>query len=123
MDEIKFRCPECTQKIAVASTAKGVKIDCPTCHSRLVIPPSGDAPVEVLIKRQLAVIGGDSDAVYAELKVAQSAAEKAAAESQRLSAELEQLRNESAKANDHARAELMALQLTCDSLSEEAAAA
>lgn len=123
MDEIKFRCPECTQKIAVAATAKGVKIDCPTCHSRLVIPPSGDAPVEVLIKRKLAVVGGDSDAVYEELKKAQSASEKAAAENQRLSAELDQLRNESAKAREHAKADLMALQLTCDSLSEDAAAA
>ena len=123
MDEIKFRCPECTQKIAVAATAKGVKIDCPTCHSRLVIPASADAPVEVLVQRRLAVEGGDSDAVYAELKKVQSAAEKAAAENQRLSAELGQSRGESAKAGEQAKAELMALELTCDSLREEAEAA
>ena len=86
MAEIKFRCPECTQKIAVAESAAGVKIDCPTCHSRLVIPRSAIMPVEVLIKRKLAIIGGSADAVYMELQKAEVQAEKAADEIKRLRA-------------------------------------
>ena len=85
MAEIKFRCPECTQKIAVEASAAGVKIDCPTCHSRLVIPNSETGPVEVLVRRNLAIVGGSSDAVYAELQKAQAKAEKAVEELNQLS--------------------------------------
>src|ERR1043166_4101053 len=87
MAEIKFRCPQCTQKIAVAASAAGVKIDCPTCHSRLVIPRSEIAPVEVLIRRKLAIVGGSADAVYQELQKMEVQAEKAAEELKRVRAE------------------------------------
>ncbi|MEQ1853912.1 MAG: hypothetical protein ABMA01_20265 [Chthoniobacteraceae bacterium] len=87
MAEIKFRCPECSQKIAVGASAAGVKIDCPTCHSRRVIPRSELAPVEVVIKRKLAIVGGSADAVYSELQKVQAAADKAEEELKRLRAE------------------------------------
>ncbi len=102
MAEIKFRCPECTQKIAVAESAAGVKIDCPTCHSRLVIPRSVHLPVEVLIRRKLAIVGGSADAVYAELQKAEVHAEKSADE-------LKKLRGENAAAGRKLREENDAL--------------
>lgn len=84
MAEIKFRCPECTQKIAVEASAVGVKIDCPTCHSGLVIPQSDKVPVEVLTKRKLAILGGSADAMYADLQKAQTEAAKATEELKQL---------------------------------------
>jgi DNA-directed RNA polymerase subunit RPC12/RpoP len=35
---IKFRCPRCSQKIAVDDEGAGVEIRCPTCEERLIIP-------------------------------------------------------------------------------------
>ena len=114
MAEIKFRCPECTQKIAVAESAAGVKIDCPTCHSRLVIPRSEIAPVEVLIRRKLAIVGGSADAVYQELQKMEAQAEKAADE-------LKQVRAESAATAQKARLDLEALLSVRETLETEIA--
>jgi DNA-directed RNA polymerase subunit RPC12/RpoP len=36
---IKFRCPRCTQKIAVNDEGVGVDISCPTCTEKIVVPP------------------------------------------------------------------------------------
>ena len=112
MADIKFRCPECTQKIAVAESAAGVKIDCPTCHSRLVIPRSVLLPVEVLIKRKLAIVGGSADAVYAELQKAEVRAEKAADE-------IKQLRAENAAAGQKSREENAGLLVARGALQSE----
>ena len=112
MAEIKFRCPECGQKIAVSASAVGVKIDCPTCHSRLVIPRSELAPVEVLVKRRLAIVGGSADAVYSELQKAQTAAERAADE-------LARVRSEHAKTAAQAQTAAAALQSERDALASE----
>lgn len=115
MAEIKFRCPECTQKIAVEASAAGVKIDCPTCHSRLVIPNSETGPVEVLVRRKLAIVGGSSDAVYAELQKAQAKAEKAVEE-------LNQLREKHTSALQDAQKEKETLTAAHKALEDEAAA-
>jgi len=114
MADIKFRCPECTQKIAVIETAVGAKIDCPTCHSRLVIPRSATAPVEVLVARKLAIVGGTADAVYAELQKAQEQAEHAADE-------IKRLRADSVTAAQGAQAKLAAITAARDSLTAEVA--
>ena len=112
MADIKFRCPECEQKIAVDASAAGVKIDCPTCHSRLVIPRSELAPVEVLVKRKLAIVGGSADAVYSELQKAQAQAEKAADE-------IKELRAQQATAAMEARKDVEALLAARESQEEE----
>ena len=80
MADIKFRCPECNQKIAVEASAAGVKIDCPTCHSQLVIPKTATDPVTVTVKRKLAIVGGSVDEMYAELQKAQAEAARAVEE-------------------------------------------
>ena len=67
MPDIKFRCPECSQKIVVDSSAVGVRIDCPLCRSTLVIPATEWAPVTVAVRRELAVLAGSADALYTEL--------------------------------------------------------
>src|SRR5688572_5957481 len=36
MADIKFLCPECSQKIAVDAAAVGVRVNCPACHSTLI---------------------------------------------------------------------------------------
>ena len=115
MAEIKFRCPECTQKIAVEASAAGVKIDCPTCHSRLVIPNSETGPVEVLVRRNLAIVGGSSDAVYAELQKVQAKAEKAVEE-------LNQLSEKHTSALQDAQKEKETLTAAHKALEDEAAA-
>lgn len=56
MSEIKFRCGECEQKIAVDAAAAGVQIDCPYCKSGLVIPASADAEVVMVTRRKMAVL-------------------------------------------------------------------
>ncbi len=37
---IKFRCPNCTQKIAVNDEGVDAAIDCPTCAVPIVVPPA-----------------------------------------------------------------------------------
>ena len=115
MADLKFRCPECTQKIAVNASAAGVKIDCPTCHSRLVIPRTETSPVEVLVKRKLAIVGGSADEVYAELQKAQVQAEKATDELEKLKARHTAELQEAKKVAD-------ALQVTHAALEKEGAA-
>ena len=73
MPDIKFHCPECSQKIGVDETAAGLSIDCPTCRSSLVIPVSSAAPVAVTVRRKLAVLAGSADSAYAELERRQKA--------------------------------------------------
>jgi chromosome segregation ATPase len=116
MSEIRFRCPECTQKIAVDASAAGVKIDCPTCQSRLVIPRSDDAPVEVLAKRKLVIAGDAADAVHEELQKAQTLAEKA-------THELQRVRAESAKTAQESRKEVEALREQLNKAQTDLAAA
>lgn len=43
--EFKFDCPKCGQHILVSSDWMGLRISCPSCQSRIVIPsaPSGDS--------------------------------------------------------------------------------
>jgi len=50
MPDLKFRCPECTQKIAVDIAAAGLRVDCPACMSTVIIPASAEAPVQVVSK-------------------------------------------------------------------------
>ncbi|MES2569079.1 MAG: hypothetical protein V4710_03375, partial [Verrucomicrobiota bacterium] len=52
MDEIKFYCPECRQKIAVLKSDAGRQMDCPICRATVVIPSSADATVEVVTARK-----------------------------------------------------------------------
>ena len=112
MAEIKFRCPECSQKIAVRASAAGLRIDCPACHSRIVIPRSELAPVEVLVKRRLTVLGESAETIYAELQKAQAASERAADE-------LARVRLEEGKAVAQAKADTVQLQSEHDSLASE----
>ena len=55
---IKFRCPRCTQKIAVNDEGAGVEISCPTCTEKIVVPPQSTPefqPVtEILCPRAVA---------------------------------------------------------------------
>ena len=112
MPDIKFRCPECSQKIVVDSSATGVRVDCPMCRSTLVIPATEWSTVTVAVRRELAVLAGSADALYAELEkrkaeldaaVAESvklrtAAEEAQGEVEKVRAERENFRNASEKA-------------------------
>jgi DNA-directed RNA polymerase subunit RPC12/RpoP len=45
---IKFRCPRCTQKIAVNDEGVGVAISCPTCGEKIVVPPQSTAEFRLL---------------------------------------------------------------------------
>lgn len=45
---IKFRCPCCTQKIAVDDEGAGVDISCPTCEEKIVVPPQTTAEFQLL---------------------------------------------------------------------------
>jgi chromosome segregation ATPase/DNA-directed RNA polymerase subunit RPC12/RpoP len=100
MPDIKFRCPECAQKIAVDSSAAGVRIDCPSCKSTLVIPVAADAAVEVVQRRKLAIVAGSADALYEQITSRQKELDDAVAESRRLREEAEKLRLESQKARE-----------------------
>ena len=115
MDEIKFRCPECAQKIAVEAAAAGVKIDCPTCHSQLAVPHTGTGTVEVIVRRKLAIIGGSADEVYAELQKAQAQAAKA-------TEELNQSRAMHTAALQEARNDVDTIAAAREALEKEAAA-
>jgi chromosome segregation ATPase/DNA-directed RNA polymerase subunit RPC12/RpoP len=84
MADIKFRCPECSQKISVDSAAVGVRIDCPSCRSTVIIPPSSDAPVVAITRRKLAVVSGSADGLYKEIEQKQAELAAAIAESQNI---------------------------------------
>src|SRR6188472_1401753 len=84
MADIKFRCPECAQKIAVDTAAVGVRVNCPSCHSTLIIPPTSDAPVVVVARRRLAVVAGSVDALYKDIEQKQQALDAAVTESRKL---------------------------------------
>jgi DNA-directed RNA polymerase subunit RPC12/RpoP/regulator of replication initiation timing len=45
---IKFRCPRCTQKIAVNDEGVGVDISCPTCAEKIVVPPQSTPEFQLL---------------------------------------------------------------------------
>lgn len=45
--EINFCCPECAQNLSVDAAAKGLQIECPTCHRALVIPRESDPAPEI----------------------------------------------------------------------------
>src|SRR5512139_319363 len=45
MADMKFSCPECGQHIAYGEAWAGRKIQCPTCHSEIVVPQSHPVPV------------------------------------------------------------------------------
>jgi len=44
MSEFKFSCPNCQQNIQATSEYSGQQINCPSCQTLLVVPPSPDAP-------------------------------------------------------------------------------
>ena len=92
MADIKFRCPECAQKIAVDVAAVGVRVNCPSCHSTLIIPPSSDAPVVVVARRKLAVVAGSMDALYKDIEQKQLALDAAVAESRKAREEADKQR-------------------------------
>ncbi|MDB6152182.1 MAG: Chromosome segregation ATPase-like protein [Chthoniobacteraceae bacterium] len=52
MDEIKFHCPECKQKIGVQSSDAGRQMDCPICQSAIIIPERSNLPVRVIAARK-----------------------------------------------------------------------
>lgn len=45
---IKFRCPRCTQKIAVNDEGAGLEISCPTCTEKIVVPPQSTPEFQLL---------------------------------------------------------------------------
>src|SRR4051794_4903636 len=92
MADIKFRCPECAQKIAVDAAAVGVRVNCPSCHSTLIIPPTSDAPIVVVARRKMAVVAGSMDALYKDIEQKQQALEAAVTESKKLREEAEKTR-------------------------------
>jgi hypothetical protein len=66
MSDFKFSCPKCKQDISCDQTYAGSRIDCPTCHQNITVPPAGRtaaAPGERTIQikastlRNTAVIG------------------------------------------------------------------
>src|SRR6478735_3964549 len=99
MADIKFRCPECSQKIAVDTAAVGVRVNCPSCHSTLIIPPTSDAPVVVVARRRLAVVAGSVDALYKDIEQKQSALDAAIVESKKLREEAEKARTDAEQAS------------------------
>ena len=115
MAEIKFRCPECEQKIAVEASAAGVKIDCPTCHSQLTIPRTATDKVAVNVRRKLAIVGGSADEFYAELQKAQAQAAKA-------TDELNQVRGKQEAALQEFKKDVDSLRSAKESLEKEATA-
>src|SRR5688572_9374910 len=92
MADIKFRCPECAQKIAVDAAAVGVRVNCPSCHSTLIIPPTSEAPVVVAARRKMAIVAGSMDALYKDIEQKQRALETAVAESKRFREEADKVR-------------------------------
>ena len=44
MSELKFSCPNCRQNIQATTEYSGLQINCPSCQTLLVVPPSPDAP-------------------------------------------------------------------------------
>src|SRR4029434_2724050 len=98
LGEIKFHCPECKQKIGVDERAAGLSIDCPICRSSLTIPPSHTQPVQVIVRRRLAIPAGSTNAIYAELERKQKELADALKESERLNAKKKLLEAELEKA-------------------------
>lgn len=98
MPDIKFNCPECTQRIAVDWTAAGLNVDCPACRSTLVIPATSESAATVSVRRKLAVPAGGQDALYAELEKRKTELDSAVAESLKLRADAEKAQNEAEQA-------------------------
>jgi hypothetical protein len=44
MSEFKFSCPNCQQNIQATSEYSGQLINCPSCHTQMIVPASPDAP-------------------------------------------------------------------------------
>jgi len=53
---IKFRCPRCTQKIAVDDDGAGVDISCPTCEEKIVVPPRSTAEFQLATENPQALV-------------------------------------------------------------------
>jgi ribosomal protein S27E len=58
MAEIRFQCPDCKQRMTVEEDAAGIKVDCPTCRSTLVVPATDHGVPEVEVPRRITVRGG-----------------------------------------------------------------
>lgn len=122
MPDIKFRCPECAQKIAVDAAAAGIQIDCPSCKSSLIIPVSAEAEVIVKSRRIMAVLASAGDAASDAISAKQKELDEAVAESKRLRAEAENFRNETTQAKsekEKAAAELDRLRNDLNAISTE----
>ena len=98
MPDIKFRCPECAQKIAVEAAAAGFQIECPSCKSSLIIPPTAEAPVKTIQRREFAVLASATSVISDQISAKQKELDDAVAESKRLRAEAENFRQETEKA-------------------------
>ena len=46
MNELKFNCPACGQRIQADETYQGAQIQCPSCRAAMVVPMPVSAPVE-----------------------------------------------------------------------------
>lgn len=44
MSELKFTCPECTQRIACDASYGGAELECPTCTAKIVVPSASGEP-------------------------------------------------------------------------------
>ena len=125
MADIKFRCPECEQKIAVDPSAAGVQIDCPYCKSTIVIPSSAEAPVVMVTRRKLAVLataGAPADSLNEAISVKQKELDTAVAESKKLREEAENLNDETTRAkaaHEKAAGELERLRQDLSTISTE----
>jgi len=117
MDDIKFHCPECKQRIGAPPSAVGMKIDCPRCFSTIVIPKTVEESVHVEVRRRLAILPGTQDDAYqtieAQLKKIREASveiRKAQAETQRLQFDIGKLREDIASGHKEKESLLARLQ-------------
>jgi hypothetical protein len=46
MSDFTFSCPSCNQHIQASSEHSGLEVDCPLCHTKIVIPPAPGASVD-----------------------------------------------------------------------------
>src|SRR3954463_5672791 len=104
MGDIKILCPQCKQKIGVDDSAVGVKIDCPRCRSTLVIPPTADAPVEVVVRRRLAMISEQHEELHGVLEKKRQEADAAIATAAAAQAEIMTLKHGAAAAKNEIKA-------------------
>ena len=110
MADIKFRCPDCAQKIVVDSSAAGLAVDCPYCQSKLEIPRESGANARLISapKARLAVQAGavtppvgweqkqaELEAAVVESKALREAADKARGEAEAVKSERDRFRADS----------------------------